>query len=370
MSRLEERLAELESAASSIEHMVDCAELCTEARAAGDALVAACAKAKEAYAARDLAKQQHCVVAGAELVELWNDVERLPKLPVGRARRILHAFQCAAGAAMDLPEIPLATVEQLVFYTERALAHQGAEPYAAWSLRGRLSFIRGDEAETRGWVDKLAPTINRYNWVVNFTTCPGCELTQIAGWLGRGAPPEDVQAALDPVLSGRGRWNDPPSYVAWLDREIGSGICEGSRSIAPRLLARSLARAGRWQEASAEAKKALARSKNRNAEEEARMITMRLDVALAGTKGTTVDRCVRELGPLLDQIEDAYELHAALVAACAAIRGTDAKEKHAGTYADMRRRALALAARLDSRLERARHAADTERHLPEAGASA
>ncbi len=368
MSALEERLVTLESGDSSVEHLVECATLTSDALAAGEPVVAAFAKAKEAYAARDLAKQQHCVVAGAELVELWPAVERGEPLPAARARRILHAFQCAAGAAMDLPEIPLSTVEQLVSYTERALLHVGAEPYAAWSLLARLDFIRGETARVSEWVARLSPTINRYNWLVNFTTCPGCELTQIAGWMYATATPDETYAVLEPVLTGVARWNDPPSHVTWLDRQLGSGICEGSRSIAPRLYARSLANAGRWQEAAGEARKALTRSKDRNPEEHGRLLTMRLEVARVAGKGTTVDRCVKELVPIASAIEDAYELHDALVAACRAIAATRA-EKLGETYVDLRGKALGLARRLDGRLERARHVAATERLLPPAAAA-
>ena len=363
MGTLEERLAVLEEAPSSLDHMVECAALAAEARAAGDPVVAVSAKAKEAYVARDLARQQHCVVAGAELVELWPDLERRESLPASRARRILHAFQCAAGAAMDLPEIPLATVEQLVTYTERALLHQGADPFGAWLLRGRLAYIEGDQEAVRGWVERIAPTINRYNWVYNFTSCPGCELTQVAGWMGRGAAPEELATVLDPVLSGEGRWRDPPSHAAWLEQAVGSGVCDGSRSIAPRLFARSLAGAGRHAEAAVQAKKALARSKDRNPEEHGRLLTMRLDVAAAGDRGSTVARCVDELEPILDKIEDAYELHDALVAACKAIAKTGVTTKLAA-YGALRERALGLARRLDARLTTPRHVAETEATLP------
>ncbi len=216
----------------------------------------------------------------------------------------------------------------------------------------------------RRWVERIAPTINRYNWVYNFTSCPGCEVAQIAGWMGRDTSPEELTAVLEPVLTGEARWKDPPSHVAWLEQAVGSGVCEGSRSIAPRLLARCLAAAGRHAEAGVQARKALDRSKDRNAEEHGRLLTMRLDVAAASKKGVTVERCVKELEPLVDRVEDAYELHDALVAACKAIASTTAAMKLASKYASMREQALGLARRLDARLKAPRHVAATEATLP------
>ncbi len=281
---------------------------------------------------------------------------------------------------MDVPEVPLAAVEAVVGCIERVLAHLAAEPYVAWWRRARLALLRGDEAEVAAWIERLLPTLNRSSGVHQHTGCASCRVLDVAGSLPRSATPEALGAVLDPLLKNEPRWSDPPDEVEWLDETVGSGICKPSRAHAHRLLARRLADAGRAREAATHADEALALSDDDSADERARLLTMQLDVARAQKDGATVARHLDALVPLLDRLQDAYEVHDALVASCLALAATPAAARavtrgrkpapdpgapaRAAVGRELRARALEVARRLDARLERPRHVRDTEARLP------
>ena len=163
--------------------MVQAAETCEAARAAGDLDLALGAKAVELRIARMLSLQQHCVVAAAEVLELWPAFARAAERGGDKTeRRVIWGMKYAAGAAMDLPEIPLATIDQLVGVLGEMLTFWGKKPWAVWLLEARRAYIAGDRTGLAGYLEKVPPTINRYTHFYEHTDKPPHH------------PPEEVRA--------------------------------------------------------------------------------------------------------------------------------------------------------------------------------
>ena len=168
--------------------MVQAAETCEAARAAGDLDLALGAKAVELRIARMLSLQQHCVVAAAEVLELWPAFARAAERGGDKTeRRVIWGMKYAAGAAMDLPEIPLATIDQLVGVLGEMLTFWGKKPWAVWLLEARRAYIAGDRTGLAGYLEKVPPTINQFN------TDPECDLFC--------APNTMIERAVDVAMS-------------------------------------------------------------------------------------------------------------------------------------------------------------------------
>src|SRR4051812_13812284 len=114
---MRERLIELRGADPSAAALVELGQLAAQARAQNDIEAAVVARSLEAQNARFLGKHQHVVVAGAELLELWPQLKKRPQ-PEEDAldvrQRLVWGMKYVAGSAMDLPEIPLATTDEVL----------------------------------------------------------------------------------------------------------------------------------------------------------------------------------------------------------------------------------------------------------------
>jgi hypothetical protein len=360
---MEDELRQLRYADGTRERMVAAAELAARADAVGDAEAGAQAKAIETRIARELGQHQHALVACAELIERWPAVAARGELSDEAKRMIIWGLKYGAGSAMDLPEIPLATVEEVIAHLERVLAHVGRKPWAAWELDARCAFIAGDDDRLRQRVAAIGPTIGRTSHAWQDSDCPGCTLLAFADYLGP-ARPEEVEAVLAPVLEPSARFPaDDPELLSVLNLLYGDDpVCENAKASTPVKLARAYARSGRLAEARREADLALSRARGREPERLLRAQVAALMVA-------TARRAVDDIGPLADAalpiaaaLEDAYERLDANLALYAAIAITDdpALRSVLPRIADDAR---AIARRLDARLSRPRHVEATERAL-------
>jgi hypothetical protein len=350
---IRERLKELRSAQPTATALVELGELAGRAQAAGEVKLAVLARALEASHARFLGKHQHAVVCGAEILERWPELRAQPVAEDDEddlQRRLVWGMKYVAGSAMDLPEIPLATTDGVLEALGEMLDHFGYKRFALWTLEGRRASIAGDEL--REIVSKIAPTITRYNHVYECSDCPGCVYLQLVEWMGPDAEAADVEEALAPVLGKRPFLSDPESSSMVLDLLYGpSGTCENAERTAPVRLARAYARAGRLAEAHREAERASVLAENTEAERRVRALVARAVVANA-TKAPEAKSLATELVERVGALEDAYEKLDALLAAHAAL-GDDA-------LADQ---SIALAERLDARIEKKRHVTATRRTL-------
>lgn len=346
--------------------MVEVAKVAEEARAEGDLSLALGAKGVEIRIARMMSLQEHCVVAAAEVLEAWPELARTPPSDGDRAeRRLVWGMKYAAGAAMDLPEIPLPTVDALVAALGEMLAYWGKKPYALWLLEARRAYIAGDKAALAPFLEKVPPTINRYTHYYEHTDCPGCAVQQLAEFLGPGADPEAVEAILAPVLEpGRRFPNEPAEKQMILDLLLGDdAACDHAKVRAPALFARTLASAGQWQRAVRYAKRAEGAAESCNDEQKIRAWLAAIDVARAQADAGRVTELASMLSRALEPLQDPYEQLDGLLAVHAALGalppGVPAREGRAAIAARCRE----LAVRLDARLDSPHHAADVAARL-------
>jgi hypothetical protein len=361
-------LKELRYADGTRERLVAAAELAARAEAAGDVEAAAQAKAIETRIARELGQHQHAVVACAELIDRWPALAALGELSDDTTRMVIWGLKYGAGSAMDLPEIPLATVEEVIAHLERVLGHAGRKPWAAWELDARRAFIAGDGERLRERVAAIGPTIGRTSHAWQDSDCPGCTLLAFADYLGAEARPEEVEAVLAPVLlpSGARFPADSPETTQIFDLLYGDDpICENARATTPVKLARAYARHGRVAEARREAERALGLARGREPERVLRALVAALEVATARRAPDDIAPLAESALPIAAGLEDAYERLDADLVLHAAI-GLLPTETHAALRAAIPRLAddaRALARRIDARLPRPRHVTATERAL-------
>jgi hypothetical protein len=313
------------------------------AEADDDPVLAIRAKAREIGAARRLQRQQHAVVAGAELIGL---VEAHGG-PLPRLRDVVQGFVGAAMAAMDLPEVPLSVVDALVEMTEQVLDGMGCAPYAAWQLAARRHAIAGDAAAVQDCVARLAPHVSRSNHIAQLWECPGCVLVFLAR-CAEEPDPAVLEEILSPILTdGPIPWLEDPRLLEAVHQVYGTKPCCGpSRSDAHVLLALALVRAGR----TAEARIHWARSRRFDEGSPVWSQLAALELALADGEAAAQ---AEALAPILDRLpghEDAYEaVELGLTAAQAQARAGDPR------LGEVLAQLRANAARLDARLEASRH---------------
>ncbi len=306
------------------------------------------AKASEIVDARRLQRQQHAVVAGTELLGLR---ERCPTtLPP--QLEIARGYVGASMAAMDLPEVPLAAVDQLVDATEGAYRSMGREPYAAFVLRARLHSIAAEWDGVRSQMDRVVPHLSRSNHLVHFWECPGCVLGELVQYLDAPGP-EVVEQVLAPILEeGPVPWREDARYAALVKQAYGTdATCPNSREHGHVLSALACLRAGEVAKARAHWHRA-ARWGSR-AGVWSRLCGLLL--ALEGGDRAEVDAALEPVLTALPRHEDVDE---ALNWATAAHRAL--RERQDPRAEGVLRQARALAARLDARLATPRHLA----HLP------
>lgn len=354
MSR--ERLKQLDSADPTPAVLTEAAEIAAGATIAGDIEAAALARAIEAKQARFLGRHQHAVVAGAELIELWPALRARPvpeKDEDGLRRRVVWGMKYVAGSAMDLPEVPLATTDAVLAVLAEMLDHYNYEKPALWQLQARRAFIAGDDDELRALVRKIGPTATVYHHVFQCGDCPGCVFNQFAEWLGPGASGEEVEEMLAPILGKRPFPPEPERWASVLRMLYGpAGACENASRSAPVHLARAYVRSGRLAEALREADRAVALAEGTEAERRQRAAVARTAVAVALGQTEAARALARELVDRASALEDAYERLDSLLVAHAALADPALVPE-----------ALALAERLDARVERKRHVAATRAAL-------
>jgi hypothetical protein len=353
---MRERLKELRGAQHSPAALVELGQLAAEARAASDIHAAALARSLEASHARFLGKHQHAVVVGAELLEMWPELKQHP-LPeeddLDLRRRLVWGMKYVAGSAMDLPEIPLATTDGVLSVLGEMLTHYAYKPFALWQLSARRAFIAGDDAQLKELVGQLASAVTRYNHIYECADCPGCVLLQFVEWMGPDASDADVEEVLAPCLGTRPFQPDPESSRMVLDLLFGPlAACENAERTVPVCLGRAYLRNGKRAQAVQQAERAVAMAEGTEADRRARALVVRSAVANTLGNAEESERLAKELLLQANALEDAYEQLDALLVAHEALRDPALAE-----------RSLALAARLDARIERKRHVAATKRAL-------
>lgn len=341
--------------------VVAAADLAKRALAVGDLPMAISAKQLETQTGRQLGMHQHTVVCCAEALELWQRIrDSGNELPDEVRSHLVWTLKHGAGSAMDLPEIPLATVRDLIAALHEVLEHFGARPYAAWELEARLAYIEGDKQVVADRVARLAPTISVRSHLWDHADCPGCSLMQFVAYLGLDAPIEEVEAAVAPL-------QDPAPFP--LDREIARVVrmlygddkmCENANRWYPTRMARAYVRAGELARARAFAAKGLAVNADAEPERRMRAHLAALEVALAVDELDDARlHYDRMTAVMREDIEDPYDLLETSRVAHRAARAMRLDDD-AARYRDQ---ALALARRVDVRLERPRHVRETEAAL-------
>ena len=332
--------------------VVQCADIAKRALAVNDYAVAVLARQLEAQHARSLGMQQHTVVVCAEMIELWPTL-REQTLADDVRTRLVWTFKHGTGAAMDLPEIPLATVRDLLATLNEILEHYGVKKIPLWELEARLAWIEGDAATVRARIEQISPTIGITTHLWHGADCPGCMLMQIVTYLGPDASIEEIEAVTRPLTSGK-------PFPA--DKEMASALsllygdepmCDHAKMRLPVVRARAYGRAGERPKARLHAKKALVAASGAGTEFKLRAHCAALEVALGG-RGK-LDEHVAFIAASLDSLEDPYE---ALDAVKLLHRAATASKQTAAA-AEHRARALELARRIDKRLTTPRHERET-----------
>jgi hypothetical protein len=205
----------------------------------------------------------------------------------------------------------------------------------------------------RALIAKIGPTATRYHHVRQCGDCPGCVFTQFASWLGPDAEAEDVEDVLAPIVGTRPFPPDPEPWGKLFDLLYDkSGACAHSVKTTPIYLSRAYTRAGRLAEALREAKRGVSLTEGEDAGLPERALVARTAVATAMGDHADAKRFATELVERTRHLEDIYERLDAIVVAHAALAD-------AALAAD----ALAMAERLDARIENKRHVAATKASL-------
>jgi len=361
------RYVEIDEKELSRERMLAFGALSNETLAEDDLPLALLAKSREIRDARGLGRAEHAVVAGAELLGL------LPRLHTDGSldksddkdelgKHIVWALKYAAGAALDIPEIPFAAVDELLRVLGDLLVEFGCEPYALWQLEARRYFIEGEDEKLKERVELLLPHVNRSNHFFNHLDCPGCSLVAFARYLGSEASPEAVLEVLRPLVLGGGLYtNEPEHFRSLMNLIFGEReTCKVALFAAHAQYARALARNGRAAEGRRHAAQAL---RDQRASGLAHTVLPSLAELTVARRMDEHEETSRSLVALLERIpsvEDAYERLEALIETYQA-----AKElgRPADELATLEQQAIACAKRLDARLRRPRHLRETQSAL-------
>jgi hypothetical protein len=355
---LTERVKDLwDGESATAARLAKCAEVAAEATAAGEIEHAAVARSAEAMTARFLGKQQHAVVVGAELLELWPVLRQRPlpddKDPIDLRRHLVWGLKYVAGSAMDIPEIPLATTDAVIETIGEVLEHYRYQRPAQWQLQGRRAHIAGDLDTVRELVGKIAPTATRYHYQYHCGDCPGCVFLQFGWWLGPDADAAELEEVLAPVLGKRPFPPDPEPWSRVLDLLYGEvTACAHAVKTAPSTLSRAYTRAGRLPEALRQAKRAVSLTKGEDAGLAEKALIAHTAVVTAMGKRDEARALATEVVARTKAVEDAYDRLDAILVAHRAL-GDDA----------LATEAIALAERLDARIDKKRHVAETRRKL-------
>jgi hypothetical protein len=352
---MRERLTELRGADASAANLVELGQIAVQAKAQNDIEAAVLARSLEAQNARFLGKHQHAVVAGAELLELWPELKKRPQPEEDEldvAKRLVWGMKYVAGSAMDLPEISLQTTDEVLEVLGEILTHYNYQLPSLWTLQARRAHIAGDDTTVKALINKLMPTITRFHHVYQCADCPGCVLLQFVEWLGPDANDGDVEEILAPCLGKKPFPPDPKEFKSILDLLYGDfGACENAERTVPVRLARAYLKNGKAAQAKKQAERAMALAEGTEAERRARALVARTAVAHA-LKEDDATTLAAELVERAAALEDAYEQLDALIVAHQVLR-KDALIKQS----------LALAERLDARVEKKRHVIETKRAL-------
>jgi hypothetical protein len=200
----------------------------------------------------------------------------------------------------------------------------------------------------REHIFQLTPTVTRYNHIYQCADCPGCVLLQFVEWMGPDAGDAEVEEVLAPCLGRRPYQPDPESSKRILDLLYGpAGTCENAERSVPVKLARTYLRHGKPLQALAQAQRGMALAEGTEAERKARALVA-MTAVLHATRKPEARASAVELVERAGALEDAYEQLDAFVVAHAALKD-----------AGLAKKALALAERLDARIDKKRHVAAT-----------
>ena len=351
---LVEEMQEIDDEPRSQAAIVKCADLAKRALAVNDLGVVVQARQLEAQHARGLGMQQHTLVVCAELIELWPRLREY-SLDEHQIRRLVWTFKHGAGAAMDLPEIPLSTVRELLGQLAEILTHYGLKQIPLWELEARLAWIENDAKTVRARIRKISPTISLSSHLWDNADCPGCMLMEIVTYLGPNASLEEVEAVTEPLRSGEPFPADKERASVLRLFYGDDPMCEHAKMRLPAEYAKAYARGGKRPQARLHAKKALAAAGAAANEFKVRAHCAALEVALGGRTPAKIDEHVAFIAASLGSIESPYEVldavkllhHAAIVR-----KRPDEAERY-------RVQALELARRIDKRLATPRHERET-----------
>jgi hypothetical protein len=356
---LQDAFAEAEELDTGKEKVLAFADVARRALDLGDLALFARAKSRETREARFASMHRHSVVACAEMVDQMPRILAPPDVEEKVVRALVWGLKYGAGSAMDLPEIPLATVRTLVAEMGPVLTRFGRIHAAEWLAEARLAYIEGDADTLKDRVAKISPTISVRSYRNEYSDCPGCILVQVAEWLGDDSPAEEIETVLAPAFSGRPFPRDVPLQKFFAREGGGDPICENGKSYSLTLLARAYARSARVAEARAKAAAAIAGSVGRSADVVLGAHVVALQAELAANHSERLAALASDVEGMRVGIEDPYqELDAVLTVHRARVRLGDE-----AALPPLRTRALELALRLDGRLERARHERQTLERL-------
>jgi hypothetical protein len=350
---LADELHEVERKPESRDVVVACADIARRALATDDLALAVDAKQHETQVARGIGMHQHAVVVCAEMLELWPRLAALPELPSALKNNLVWTLKHGAGSAMDLPEIPLATVRDLIAQLEAILGHFDGKRIAVWSLEARLAHIEEDLPTLHDRLDRIMPTLGVSNHAWHYADCPGCMIASAIEYLGRSATPEAAEAVIAPLATDEPFAADAANGKT-LRLLFGSGAdktCKNAKRSLPIKLARVYTWAGDLAKARRHVEVALRENATEDHEQRLRASVAALELGVAMKAHALLDKHLALATQLMADLEDPYDqLEAARVAhrAAAILDRADERER-------LREQALALAKRVDARLAIPRH---------------
>ncbi len=350
---LADELRAIERQPESREVVVTCADIARRALATDDLPLALDAKQHETQVARGIGMHQHAVVSCAEILELWPRVAALPELADDTKNNLVWTIKHGAGSAMDLPEIPLATVRDLIAQLETILAAFDGKRIAVWSLEARLAHIEDDMAALHDRLERIMPTLGVSNHAWHYADCPGCMISSAIEYLGRRATPEAAEAVIAPLAT-----DEPFPADAAMGKTLrllfGSAAdktCKNAKRALPIKLARVYTWAGDLAKARRHVEVALRENATEDNEQRLRASVAALELGLAMNARGLVEKHFALATELMKGLEDPYDQ---LEAARVAHAGAGLLER-ADEQARLRGVALALAKRVDARLAVPRH---------------
>jgi hypothetical protein len=177
-------------------------------------------------------------------------------------------------------------------------------------------------------------------------------LLQFVEWMGPDADDAEIEEVLAPCLGRKPFQPDPEPWTKLLDLLYGPvGACENAERSVPVKLSRAYLRNGKKAQALQQAERGMALSEGTEAERRARALVARTAVAHELGAADAKD-LARELVERASALEDAYEQLDGLIVAYQTLKDES-----------LIKQSLALAERLDARVEKKRHVAESKRAL-------